>query len=61
MATDKSDKSDNFLSEAIKSTKPRFSYWDGFRFGVGFFIAGLLMTLLLSAITWGLVLALRLR
>jgi hypothetical protein len=48
---------DNFLAEAVKSKPVRLSYFDGFRFGIGFFVANLLMLLILGALAWGVVLA----
>ena len=55
-------KHDNFLVDAISSKskdKPqRVGYLDGFRFGFGFFIAGLLITLVLAGLTWGTILTL---
>ena len=57
---------DNFLSEAVRPPRHRrgadraLGYIDGFRFGIGFFIANLLMFLILGGLTWVLVLALHL-
>jgi hypothetical protein len=59
----KSEKSDNFLVEAVRP-KPngmRLSYFDGFRFGVGLFIATLLMLVILSGLAYALATALHLR
>ena len=57
----KKPKHDNFLAEAIIDRDRRvLGYLDGFRFGVGFFISGLLLSLILGGVTWGLVAALRL-
>lgn len=55
-------KHDNFLADAIKPPKPnqRVGYLDGFRFGFGFFIAGLLITISLAGLAWGVVLLLHL-
>jgi hypothetical protein len=57
-------KHDSFLVDAIKPPSrdrtQRVSYLDGFRFGFGFFISGLLISIVLGAIAWGLVAALHL-
>jgi hypothetical protein len=57
-----SPKHDNFLANAVKPTpksKDRhITYADGFRFGFGFFIAGLLISLIVSGLSWGLVVGL---
>ena len=53
-------KHDNFLADAINSKDKRVGYTDGFRFGFGFFVAGLLVTLLVGGIAWGVILALNL-
>lgn len=51
-------KPDKFLLDAVrgKARPPlrpgSISYADGFRFGFGFFIAGLVVTLILGAIAW---------
>lgn len=51
-------KHDNFLADAINSKDAnRVSYTDGFRFGFGFFVAGLLVTLLVGGLAWGIILA----
>ena len=52
-------KHDNFLADAItaKETKPHISYWDGFRFGVGFFLSGVVMSLILGGLAWAIVAA----
>lgn len=50
-------KHDNFLVDAVKP-KPRpprpggLTYADGFRFGFGFFIAALVVSILLGGISW---------
>ena len=50
-------KPDTFLVDAIKKPKSTASahhtYMDGLRFGFGFFTAGLIMTLILGLLTWG--------
>jgi hypothetical protein len=54
-------KSDTFLADAVKPKPVRLSYFDGFRFGIGFFIANLLMLVILGGLTWALASALHLR
>lgn len=52
---------DNFLADAIRPrSASRLSYMDGFRFGFGFFIAGLLVLIVLGGLTWAFVSALNL-
>jgi hypothetical protein len=56
-------KSDTFLVDAIgpkSKVKPQggLSYVDGFRFGFGFFIAGLLITTILGGCVWAAILLL---
>jgi len=46
-------KPDHFLADAIKAKSQKVSYGDGFRFGFGFFIAGLLITVIVSGLAWG--------
>jgi hypothetical protein len=55
-------KHDSFLVDAIKPPRDRqrVSYLDGFRFGFGFFIAGLLISIVLGAIAWGVLASLHL-
>ena len=53
-------KHDNFLADAIKPQQKRLGYMDGFRFGFGFFISGLFITVVLAALAWGIMLALHL-
>jgi hypothetical protein len=51
-------KTDNFLADAVRpKTGSRLSYRDGFRFGVGFFIANLFLLLILGGMATGIVLA----
>ena len=55
-------KSDTFLVDAIgpkskAKPQPGLSYVDGFRFGFGFFIAGLLIAVILGALAAALVFA----
>jgi tetrahydromethanopterin S-methyltransferase subunit F len=49
---------DNFLSDITQPRKQRLGYFDGFRFGLGFFTAGLLIGLILSVLTTGIILLL---
>jgi hypothetical protein len=49
-------KHDNFLADITAAKKPRISYVDGFRFGFGFFLAGLFLALILGLLTWGIIL-----
>jgi hypothetical protein len=51
-------KHDNFLADITQTKKQKVSYVDGFRFGFGFFIAGLLITVILGLLTWGIILLL---
>jgi hypothetical protein len=46
-------KPDHFLADAIKAKTPRVSYTEGFRFGFGFFVAGLLVSIILGGLSWG--------
>ena len=49
-------KHDNFLADAINKPRERsLGYLDGFRFGFGFFMAGLFAALILGGLTWGVV------
>jgi hypothetical protein len=51
--------SDNFLAEAVHGKdRTRIGYVDGFRFGFGFFIAGLLIALILGGGAWAAVILL---
>lgn len=56
MANQKSTRTqqqDNFLVEAVHGKdRGRIGYVDGFRFGFGFFIAGLLIAIILGGGTW---------
>jgi hypothetical protein len=54
----KMEKHDNFLADIKVAKKPRVSYVDGFRFGFGFFLAGLFLALILGLLTWGAILLL---
>lgn len=46
------NKSDNFLADATRAARPKVGYVDGFRFGIGFFVAGLLMLLIVGGLTY---------
>jgi len=46
---------DNFLADTVKARQPHITYQDGLRFGFGFFIAGLVIALVISGLTWGIV------
>ena len=48
-------KKDNFLADAVQAREPILSYRDGFRFGFGFFIAGLVVSLLVGGLAWAIV------
>ena len=51
-------KHDNFLADAINPNQARrVGYLDGFRFGFGFFISGLFISLILGGLTWGIIAA----
>jgi hypothetical protein len=62
LAASSKPSSDNFLAEAVHGKKRADSigYVDGFRFGFGFFIAGLLIALILGGGAWGVVVLLHL-
>jgi hypothetical protein len=52
----KKAKQDNFLAEALSDRDQRaVGYLDGFRFGFGFFVSGILVSLLLGGLTWAVV------
>jgi hypothetical protein len=57
---DITSKHDNFLADTIKPRGRRLGYLDGFRFGFGFFIAGLLIAVILAGLTWALIVAFKL-
>jgi uncharacterized iron-regulated membrane protein len=48
-------KHDNFLADSVRPRTRRLSYLDGFRFGFGFFISGLLIMLILSGLAWAII------
>jgi hypothetical protein len=48
---------DNFLADAIGPKDKQISYFDGFRFGLGFFLSGLLVSLIIGGIAWGVIAA----
>ena len=52
---------DTFLADVVKPRGPQIGYVDGFRFGFGFFIAGLLIAVILGGLTWGAYMLLHLR
>jgi len=54
---DITSKHDTFLADSIRSRHQKLSYLDGFRFGFSFFISGLVITLILAALTWGIIAA----
>jgi hypothetical protein len=45
-------KHDNFLADSIKPRLRNLGYMDGFRFGFGFFIAGLVIILVIGGLAW---------
>jgi hypothetical protein len=54
-------KHDHFLADVARNNhNRRVSYWDGFRFGLGFITANLLVLVVLSGLTWLLAWALHL-
>jgi hypothetical protein len=55
MATKDSPKQDNFLADVGRPKRPRLGYVDGFRFGLGFFVAGLLLIVIIGSGAWLLV------
>ena len=48
---------DNFLAHTVKARQPHITYQDGMRFGFGFFIAGLVVLLVIGGLAWGIVVA----
>jgi hypothetical protein len=50
-----SPKRDNFLADAVGPRETRLTYSDGFRFGLGFMIAMLLVTLVLGGLAWAMI------
>jgi hypothetical protein len=55
MPKDSITKPDNFLADTVNAKRRRFGYVDGFRFGLGFFVAGLLLTVIVGGLAWALV------
>jgi hypothetical protein len=55
-------KSDTFLADAVKPkpTPKHITYMDGFRFGFGFFVSGLLIALVLAGLAWAFIVVLKL-
>ena len=51
---------DNFLVDAVRPLSKALSIGDGFKFGLGFITAGLLMGLIIAGLTWAIVLAFKL-
>ena len=49
----KTAKHDNFLADVVKPNQRRVGYMDGFRFGFGFFVSGLLVAVVLGGLSWG--------
>ena len=64
MSTKDKEKHDHFLADAIKPPKARpttrVGYLDGFRFGLGFFVANLLALVVLGGLTCAIIFALHL-
>ncbi len=52
MAKDTITKPDNFLADAMTAKRRRIGYVDGFRFGLGFFVAGLLLVFIVGGLAW---------
>ena len=50
---------ENFLADAVGSRERKLTYMDGFRFGLGFIIANLLVILVLGGLTWAAVTLMR--
>jgi len=48
-------KHDTFLADSVKPRRRGVSYTDGFRFGFGFFISGLVVSLILAGLTWAII------
>ncbi len=62
MRKDLTSKHDNFLADAIRPPRgQRLGYLDGFRFGLGFFIAGLFITLIVAGLGWAAIVLLHLQ
>jgi hypothetical protein len=57
---DISSKHDNFLADAVKAKDQRLGYLDGLRFGLGFFMAGLITTVILGGLSWAVIVSLHL-
>lgn len=55
-----SSQRENFLAQAVGPRERKITYMDGFRFGLGFIVANLLILLILGGLTWGLILGLHL-
>jgi hypothetical protein len=50
-------KHDNFLADAVRPKHKQMGYVEGFKFGVGFFLAALFIALILAGLTFGIVVA----
>jgi hypothetical protein len=48
-------KHDTFLADSIKPRQRNLGYMDGFRFGFGFFISGLVIVLVIGGLSWGVI------
>ena len=51
---------DTFLADAVRTPTGLIGYRDGFRFGIGFMLANLLLVLVVGGLAWGIILALHL-
>ncbi len=51
---------ENFLADAVSPRGRQLTYADGFRFGLGFVVASLLVWLVLGGLTWAVILLLKL-
>ncbi|HEX3082075.1 MAG TPA: hypothetical protein VHQ86_02375 [Candidatus Saccharimonadia bacterium] len=53
-------KHDNFLADAVHTKQRHLGYMDGFRFGFGFFVAGLVIALILAGLAWAIMVVFKL-
>ena len=51
---------DNFLADAVRPKNKQIGYIDGFKFGVGFFLAGLFLAVILGGLSFAIVMLLHL-